>query len=67
MSKPESHLSTAEERAKHLAQANANQAIEGIEPSAEDKAIQEKYVEGTASVEDLLQHAKDFVKKVQGK
>lgn len=51
---------TATERARHVHQANANQAIEGLYPDAADKEIQARYIAGTASLADLLAHAKTF-------
>lgn len=67
MAKLNSPPLTAEDRARHVAQANANQAIEGLTPSAEDKEIQQRYIDGTASIEDLLKHANDFLEKAKGK
>ena len=57
----------AEERAAHVRQANANQALEGFLPSEEDKAIQSKYINGTATPEDLLNHARETVAKSREK
>lgn len=57
----ETNKTTASERAKHVRQANANQAIEGFHPDEEDKQIQARYIAGTASIADLLAHAKKFV------
>jgi hypothetical protein len=54
---------TAEERSAHVRQANANQALEGFLPSEEDKAIQSKYINGTATPEDLLNRARETVAK----
>lgn len=53
---------TREERAHHVAQMRANFRIEGLEPSEEDARLQEAYIDGTASIEDLLAHAEEFVK-----
>lgn len=54
------HATTAPERARHVYQANANQGIEGFQPDASDKAIQAKYIAGTATLADLLAHAQKF-------
>ena len=54
---------TAEERAAHVGQANANQALEGFHPSEADKAIQAKYIDGTATLDDLLIHARESFAK----
>ncbi len=56
-----------EERARQVAQMNANFAIEGFEPSPEDKALQAEYIEGTKTLGDLLKHARDYAAKVGGK
>lgn len=49
---------TAAERAAHVREANANAAIEGFHPDEEDKAMQARYIAGTASIADLLALAK---------
>ena len=54
-------MTTSSERARHVQQANANQAIEGFQPDAADKEIQAQYIAGTATLTDLLAHAKKFV------
>ena len=53
---------TREERAHHVAQMRANFGIEGMEPSEEDARLQEAYIDGTASIEDLLEHAEKYAK-----
>lgn len=45
----------------HVRQANANQALEGLQPDAGDREIQARYIAGTATLTDLLDHAKRFV------
>jgi hypothetical protein len=47
-------------REKLIAEVNANFAIEGMEPDESDKRIQQEFIEGKASVEDLLRHALEF-------
>lgn len=42
--------------------ANANPGIEGFQPNASDKAIQAWYIEGTATLVDLLDHTRSFVR-----
>lgn len=56
---------TASERAQHVRQANANQAIEGFHPDEEDKQIQARYIAGTATLADMLAHARKFVADVR--
>lgn len=45
------------ERAQRVRQMVANSRLEGIKPSAEDKALHQAYIEGTATLEDLHNHA----------
>lgn len=54
---------SAAERAAHVRQVNANQAIEGFHPDDEDAAIQNRYIAGTAAIADLLAHARQFAAK----
>ena len=54
------NTTTKTEREKHVAQMRANFAIEGMQPDAEDLAMQQRYIDGTASTDDLLQHARAF-------
>jgi hypothetical protein len=54
---------TQEQRAQHVAQMRANFAIEGMHPDADDLVWQQRYINGAASIDDLLQHAEDFVVK----
>jgi hypothetical protein len=53
--------STQEQRAKHVAQMRANFGIEGMHPDADDLIWQQRYIDGAASIDDLLRHARDFV------
>lgn len=52
---------TSTERAWHVQQTNANNAIEGLLPDHSDREIQARYIAGTASLPDLLDNAKAFV------
>ncbi len=58
-------MTTKTERAEHVRQANANQALEGLRPDAQDLEIQARYIEGTASLDDLLQHAENFATQLR--
>lgn len=58
---------TKEERRRHVAQMNANFAIEGFKPDAQDEALQKRYIEGTTTLDDMLAHAREFATKAQGK
>ncbi len=51
---------TRAEREKHVAQMRANFAIEGIRPDAGDLDMQQRYIDGTANLDDLLQYARAF-------
>ncbi len=54
---------TREERAKIVAEMNANFAIEDMEPDEGDKRRQQQFIDGTATLDDLLNHAKEFASK----
>jgi len=54
---------TAATRKKHVAQMNASFAIEGFAPDEADKQLQQSYIEGSKSLDDLLKHANDFAKQ----
>lgn len=51
------------ERCNHVSAMRANFAIEGMYADAEDIALQERYIAGTASLDDLLNHARAFSAK----
>jgi hypothetical protein len=59
-------MSNEKSRQQAVDQMNANQALEGLRPDAADVAIQRRYVEGTASIENLLRHASDFASENSG-
>jgi hypothetical protein len=54
---------TKEQRRQHVATMRANFGIENMQPDAEDFAWQERYIEGAASLDDLLTHARTFAEK----
>ena len=54
---------TQEERRQHVGQMCANFAIEDMHADADDMVMQERYIAGTASLADLLQHARDFAER----
>jgi hypothetical protein len=58
-------MNTAKSRARAVEQMNANQAIEGFYPYDKDLLLQRVYVAGTASIDDLLNHASDFAARCQ--
>jgi hypothetical protein len=51
-----------EQRRQHVATMRANFGIEDMHPTAEDLAWQERYIDGTASLDDLLNYAHTFAK-----
>lgn len=53
---------TKEQRRQHVVTMRANFGIEDMQPTADDLAWQERYIEGTASLDDLLTHARTFAK-----
>lgn len=55
----QSHPTTREERARHVATMNASFALEGIQPQADDLDLQRRYIEGKISLDDMLEHARD--------
>jgi len=56
---------TAEERRRRIETMRANFAQEGMHPDAEDRALQERYIEGTATLADLLAHARAYASTAQ--
>ncbi|HYD60563.1 MAG TPA: antitoxin VbhA family protein [Noviherbaspirillum sp.] len=56
-------LTTRKDRAAIVQQVNANAAIEGFEPDAADKELQQRFIDGEATVEDLLAAAQEFAAK----
>ena len=54
---------TEEQRRQHVAAMRANFAIEDMHPDAEDLAWEERYIEGTASLDDLLKYAREYAKE----
>lgn len=54
-----------EQRRQNVAVMRANFAIEGMHPNAEDLALQERYIDGTASLDDLMNHARAYCRMTQ--
>lgn len=42
---------------------NASFALEGMQPQADDLDLQRRYVEGEISLDDMLEHARDFARR----
>lgn len=53
-------MTTREERVQHVRQMLANSRLEGFEPDAADKQLQAAYIDGTATLDDMLTHARSF-------
>lgn len=53
---------TRQERLTQVFQMRANFSIEGMEPRADDLALQQRYVQGTVGLAEMLQHAHDYVR-----
>lgn len=53
---------TRADRERHVAKMRENFRLEGFEPSDADKKLQQEYIEGTKTLDDLLDHANQFAK-----
>lgn len=54
---------TREERAHHVMQMRANSAIEGMLPQTDDLELQQRYIDGQISINEMLQYAQHFARK----
>lgn len=59
-------MQTQEDRAAAVAQANASALQEGLEPDADDIALQAEYIAGNVSVDDLLSAAFKYASEHAG-
>lgn len=57
--------STKEERSQRVANMRANFAQEGGVPDPEQNALLDRYIEGTATLADLLEHAYEYATTAQ--
>ena len=57
--------STKEERSRRVANMRANFAQEGGVPDPEQNALLDRYIEGTATLADLLEHAYEYATTAQ--
>lgn len=53
-------MSAIAQRQKAVEQMNANSALEDLHPDATDRALQRSFIAGTVTIEDLLQHARQY-------
>lgn len=51
---------TQEERRKHVALMRTNFCLEGMDPDPDDLALQEAYIEGIVSLDDLVNYARAY-------
>lgn len=47
-------------RERHVAQMLASSRLEGLEPDEDHQKLLQAYIEGTASLDDLLNHARNY-------
>lgn len=52
------------ERERHVAQMLASSRLEGLEPDEVHQQLLQEYIEGAASLDDLLAHAGQFAAAV---
>lgn len=53
-------MTTQADRERHVAQMQANFQLEGFEPNEADKQLLAAYIDGTATLDDMLMHARLF-------
>lgn len=53
-------MTSRAERERHVAQMLASSRLEGLEPDEAHQQLLQEYIEGTASLKDLLTHARQF-------
>ena len=55
------------DRERHVAQMLASSRLEGLEPDEAHQQLLHAYIEGTASLNDLLTHARQFAVEATAK
>lgn len=53
---------TRADRERHVAKMREYFLLEGFEPSDDDKRLQQQYIDGTKTLDELLEHANQFAK-----
>lgn len=53
-------MTSRADRERHVAQMLASSRLEGLEPDEAHQQLLQDYIEGTASLDDLLSHARDY-------
>jgi len=54
------------ERERHVARMLASSHLEGFEPDEAHRQLLQEYIEGAASLDDLLTHARQFATAAGG-
>ena len=55
------------DRERHVAQMLASSRLEGLEPDEAHQQLLQEYIEDTASLDDLLNHARQFAAEATAK
>jgi len=58
-------MTSRADRERHVAQMLASSRLEGLEPDDDHRKLLQAYIEGTASLDDLMNHARDYATAVQ--
>lgn len=53
-------MTSRADRERHVAQMIASSRLEGFKPDKAHQQLLQEYIEGTASLDDLLNHARDY-------
>lgn len=53
-------MTSRADRERHVAQMLASSRLEGLEPDEAHQQRLQEYIEGAASLDDLLAHAREF-------
>ncbi len=53
-------MTSRADRERHVAQMLASSRLEGFEPDETHQQLLQDYIEGTATLNDLLAHARDY-------
>jgi len=58
-------MTSRADRERYVAQMLASSRLEGLEPDEDHQKLLQAYIEGTASLDDLLNHARNYAAAVQ--
>lgn len=58
-------MTSRADRERHVAQMLASSRLEGLKPDDDHQKLLQAYIEGTASLDDLLNHARNYAAAVQ--